>query len=64
MNNRIWKIIESIFWLIVSITQVAVHITYMVKNGIDWHMTFVIIFSILFGCWLILLIEYIANDKD
>jgi hypothetical protein len=64
MNNRIWKIIESILWLIISVTQVAVHTTYMVKNGIDWHMVFVIVFSVLFGCWLVLLLDHIFNDED
>jgi hypothetical protein len=36
----------------------------MVKNGIDWHMAFVIIFSVLFGCWLVLLLNYIFDDED
>ena len=64
MSNRIWKIIECILWLIVSITQVTVHTTYMFENGIDWHIVFVIIFSVLFGCWLVLLLDHIFNDKD
>lgn len=62
MSNRTWKIIESILWLIVSITQVTVHTTYMLENGIDWHMIFVIIFSVMFGCWLVLLLDYIWGE--
>lgn len=64
MSNRLWKIIEPILWLIISITQVTVHTVYMVENGIDWHMIFVIVFSILFGCWLVLLLDNIFNDKN
>ena len=65
MKERVWRIIESILWLIISITQVTVHTTYMIKNGgIDWHIIFVIIFAVLFGCWLILLIQYILDDKN
>lgn len=64
MKYRTVKIIESIFWLIVSIIQVTIHTTYMVENGIDWHMFFVILFSVLFGCWLVLLIDHIDNYKD
>ena len=64
MSNRVWKIIECILWLVISVTQVTVHITYMFKNGIDWHIVFVIIFSVLFGCWLVLLLDHIFNDKD
>ena len=62
MSNKVWKIIESILWLIISITQVTVHTICMLENGIDWHMIFVIIFSVMFGCWLVLLLEYIWGE--
>lgn len=63
MSNRVWRIIEAVIWLIVSTTQVAVHTAYMVEHGIDWHMAFVIIFSVLFGCWLMLLLNYIFDNE-
>lgn len=64
MSKKAIKILESIFWLIISVFQITIHTIQMYNNGvIDWHIIFVIIFAVLFGCWLTLLVEYILDDN-
>lgn len=65
MEDKGLRILRDIFWLLFCIGEVGLGILHMVDAGtITWHLAFVIIFSVMFGMWFVLLIKDVFEKED